>query len=404
MKKTIIFLLVFSCLFCMIPPVHGDAISEELLSDRLVVFYDFEGETLKEQLSDKATGGLSAEDLTLHTAENKSYVKDGVLHVANAITEYAVCDFDEKNGAGSDIINCKNTGEMTVYGMVKIGGSLTTGFSDFIDVGNICRIYTRSTDNGVTSEIGARATSQAYTKGTFGQAKLNNSNRTIGSDEWLHLAVSLKYDDSSKTLEMHSYVSQNGGKTYELTSSNFKNTGNALDTFFEVADRIRLSKGAENNGGEFDYEEIRIYNKALSEAELISLQAEGSTMVGFQESEIVNGHIDIRLISGLKELNYDQVGYELTSNGMTNYTSGNTVYRELLAKEENTGKMKAVCAQEFGYSYFYAFSINMIPLPVEGNLTIEVKPYAEKDGVKVYGVPALLTISPDGSVTCTWMK
>ena len=64
MKKIIALFAALTMLLgiFMLPLSAQDAAPS--LDDSLVVYYDFEGDTLEEQLSDKATAGVSKENLT----------------------------------------------------------------------------------------------------------------------------------------------------------------------------------------------------------------------------------------------------------------------------------------------------------------------------------------------------
>ena len=277
MKKTIAFFAALTMLLgmFMLPLSAQDAAPS--LDDSLVVYYDFEGDTLEEQLSDKATAGASRENLTLGVTKNEagedlSYVKDGVAHIASTGNNYLLCEFDSETGVGKDIY--ENQTEMTVFVTFEVTGSWTV-FVDFLDLNNIVRCFGKGITDGVSSNLEIRPAQNAYSKGTNAMP-IKNGQVFVGLDT-VTFAVTTQYDAVAKTVTVSPYVSFNDEQKFIATTPKVISD---VETYYSDSAWLCLGKvfGYKHldRGATFDYEEVRIYNKALTENELVSLLPEDS--------------------------------------------------------------------------------------------------------------------------------
>ena len=247
------------------------------LDDSLIVYYDFEGDTLEEQLSDKATAGVSKENLTLGVTKNESgedlsYVKDGVAHIASTGNNYLLCEFDSETGVGKDIY--ENQTEMTVFVTFEVTGSWTV-FVDFLDLNNIVRCFGKGITDGVSSNLEIRPAQNAYSNGANAMV-VKNGQVFVGLDT-VTFAVTTQYDAVAKTVTVSPYVSFNDEQKFIATTPKVISD---VETYYSDSAWLCLGKvfGYKyyDRGANFDYEEVRIYNKVLTENELVSLLPEGS--------------------------------------------------------------------------------------------------------------------------------
>lgn len=267
MKKALIALMIFAMLAvsCLAVPVMANEEPAATVDDALIVHYDFEGDTLEEQLSDKASGGESKENLTLYTTQSEggedlTYIKDGVVHISNEKGNYLSCIFDATSGVGKDIY--ENDSEMTIFVSFMAGGA-PTAFMDLFDINNVARTYVgAASENKLTANLGLRVTSTAYDSGSH-NVPLTDSMLYLGADE-VCFAVTLKYDSEAKTLDITARISYDGGKNYTSATKSFSD----IEGYFSNSPHLSLGKQVRyanvDRKGIFDIDEIRVYNKVLS--------------------------------------------------------------------------------------------------------------------------------------------
>ena len=209
MKKLLGILVLFAML-CGVIALPAAAEEEPAgLDANLVVFYDFKGETLEEQLSDKAPAGNSKDNLTFYITEDEesgealSYISDGVAHIASAGDNYLLCEFDNETGTGGDIYGLQE--EMTMVVTFAVNGSWTA-FVDFFDLNNIVRCFIKATNSdGISANLEIRPAQNAYSSGT-NAVQIQNGQVFAGMDT-VTFAVTTAYDPEAKTLTVCPYVS-----------------------------------------------------------------------------------------------------------------------------------------------------------------------------------------------------
>ncbi len=361
-------LCIVTCVTLLIP--FGATAQDASLNDHLVIHYDFEG-TGDEALQDKAIAGVCDEDLVFQSDKgtNNSTITDGVLHLDSAngsAVERRRRDNIEPPVLCTDIENL--TDGMTVYLKMKISGTTTGAISDIMDIGNVMRLYV----TGTTPALKVRFTSDAYNADTH--------EITIGSitkDEYFYVAITTSYNSATQQLTAKTYLSKDGltygtpvQKTFEnvagfyaAAATNWKGIRFGLPCHF--GDRTVI-------GTEFDFDDVRIYNKVLSADEIISINADNPntpTLRAVQTSAVKDNTYGIRFVSTIEKLDYTKVGFKVSySENGTTYSdekvlSGTTVYNSLLADGEN-GLSKTVSATELGGTYIFAYAITDIPITV----------------------------------------
>ena len=80
MKKMTLICLIALALIAGLLPVSAAEQPAASLDENLIIHYDFEGDDIETQLSDKAPAGSSKDDITAYKAEDVS-IADGVAHL-----------------------------------------------------------------------------------------------------------------------------------------------------------------------------------------------------------------------------------------------------------------------------------------------------------------------------------
>lgn len=304
MKKVVF--LIICCLLLNVSLVFAPMADEsDSLDNRLIIHYDFEGSTLEEQLSDKATAGKSNDALNTYNEDDLS-VSNGVAHIKGTdgllikfaeepeadpdATDVDPLDpetddestdaepFDPETAAGADFIN-NATGEYTFYfSMAVIGDGLTKGgFRDFFTIygetaaTRYLRIY------GGNCNLTNQTKDYTFTTGSLAATKLATFQYSeIGSNEeqFSNFAITMKYNATTEKWDYNGYLSIDGGVTYYLVlEASAANPANYL------SDAKMFGFGNRNVNGKTEYkiDDFRLYDKALSAAELASLNATNQT-------------------------------------------------------------------------------------------------------------------------------
>ena len=271
MKK---FVAMFT-LICMLTgaflamPISADeAAPADPLAENLIVYWDFEGATLEEQLYDKATGGTTKENLTL-TSKNFSgeddaddtvglspdtCVKDGKLYINHDRNDRAECVFD--NAMGGDIVG-NATNEFTMYMEVQLN-SVCTNWVDPILMPKTLRLFFNTKSAEVYSSIAIRH----LNVGQVSHQVIPTKNNAYFYGDTMCIAVTYVYNADSKALSGTFMYSADGGETW---GTDVKEIADVTE-FLTNETKIMLGKGsaADDRNGDFVIDNVRIYNKALT--------------------------------------------------------------------------------------------------------------------------------------------
>lgn len=247
-------------------PDDPDPEPRDDLSPYLVVHYDFLGETDAERLADKAPSGISREDLMIYSSLDENGNKLTRLNGDGTVT----VDSRQANLlfalAGEDITGI--TEGMTVFAAFQV--TQKAYGADFVY--NPCAIA--AIDNNLRFSF--HNVRQIFTKlGTNytlgGAASAGN----LPWGEWIYSAVSLKWDRETGTVTQKLFVSLDEGRTYTAYSA----STSGVTALFSNATYLsfgKLAPGMADRGTNFRYRDIRIWNTALTEAELKRMETEGS--------------------------------------------------------------------------------------------------------------------------------
>jgi len=295
-QKLICVLCLMTLLLSVFSPFS--AVAEEVganapdsLDNHLIVHFDFEALDQDGRVPDVSPVGEKKETLYLGTTKDSegnalSYLSDGVAHIDAAGNNFLSC-----GDLGEDVKACT---EMTVFTVVKATGTPTGSFANVMDMNNVVRPYI------TTGGLFARATSLAYTK----DIALISGGHTIEMNSFLWMAFSLKWDEAGKSLTAKTYVSCDGGQTYTEYTATHSN----VTAMFSNCESLYLGKlhsgNAQTKPGilSFDFDDFRIYNKALSREEVERIEVEKTPANLHVQERVKEGSFDLRFCATVDSL------------------------------------------------------------------------------------------------------
>ena len=279
MKKLAIICLLLCTLIstCLVAPASADA-PANALDSHLIIHYDFEGEDIETQLKDKATAGASSDDLAYNGSdENRAKdlkIENGIAHTKGFAG--LIADFRDENGSttGADLPN-NTTGEYTFYFDFKVygDGKSMGGFRDFFNV------YELGASGGITQRwirlyfgnCSANGTKDLsfVSPGTGGTAQTVTTVPAVNGS-FIQVAVTMKWDASTSKWNYKGYMSMDEGQTYFLV---MEYSANNAENYLTAANALCLGNRSQNVNVavEYDYDDVRVYNKALTADELVSI-------------------------------------------------------------------------------------------------------------------------------------
>lgn len=246
--RTVAFLLAAMLLLCGAAGLPEAALeSGDSPDDHLLVHYDFAGDTLAEQLRNKAADTTTGA-LTLGSTAGLSYVENGVAHVDSAAKNYLTAPL------GSAV---QNASALTIVTRVKITGENPLNLVELAGIGT-------GNNNYAALRWSVNANNTIAANGFSG---IGVSSGTFQTGKWLNLAVVLTYANGSATVTA---LSSADGKVWTQTGSVTKATANQLPNAKNLI-LGKLGTGMNDRGRSFDFADFRIYDAALSAAELGTL-------------------------------------------------------------------------------------------------------------------------------------
>lgn len=262
----LVFLLVVLFVIAGIPaiPLNTHAAN---LNDNLVAHWDFNGADLTEQLADKAPSGSSADNLTL---EGNVVIQNGVAKVPKA---------------GGSYLYAKNQSDLNSFTQFTTilkfrANGVATGFADFISKDST--YWYRAFINNSKSS----ATSYAIDCRLKGSASLPwnmPGNGTFAPETDLYFALTAVLDTAGQKVTLLSYMSTDGVNYSQSAVKTLTLTDPVLGTQTNYESNpllgaLVIGKNVGNNrnvdmGINYVFDDIRIYNKALSLSEIQSVYA-----------------------------------------------------------------------------------------------------------------------------------
>ncbi|MBQ7348205.1 MAG: hypothetical protein IJW55_09620 [Clostridia bacterium] len=384
MKKLLCFTLSLLMLLALHIPAAatetGDPVTSSAnLNDSLVSWWNFEGDKATAVL-DKATNGTVADPLTA-TSKNTFDEATGTVTVPATKGQYL-------RVANKSTADLTNPSSMTVYLKAKYTGT-NTDFADLIAFNNLYRIY-KLKDS--TSSDGAVFEACAfYTSGSNRMRPQTPKSVVIAEDQWFYLALTMEIDEAG-TATAALYISTDGvnyikNETYATTVTSLTLDETAIATlkgYTETNVYIGKKDGNQDVGIGYTFDDIRIYNKALTADEIESINM--PTCVGYQvkDDTETDGSFSLRFLATVNSLDFAEVGFEITaaygSDSKPFTKSCKYVYQSVNAANGS------VTAESKGGDYLIALAITGIPEDV-GEVTYTVKPFAKTsaEATPIYG-------------------
>lgn len=344
-------------------PVDG------LLDANLVSYYNFSGETADEQFADKAPNGTASDKLI--SSDNIS-VENGVANIPHDQYEYLAIP---KTGDGSDLAG--KTIYMAYRADTAVSGS---NANEILRSNGLFRYYLKGGSTPTNYVLAGQVVSTTYTCG--------GDTPAAPSGDWYYVAVT--FDLTESGLKAKVYNSANG-IDYVATETTVAGV-----TAFAPSGDLFVGKShanVEDRGVTFSVNEIRIYDKVLSEREVkmlsqVAPQESPINVLGWQE-KLNETLMDVRFLAHLNVTEADlarfsEVGFEIsaTLNGVeksTKVIGSQKVYNTIIAE----GNEITVGSYDHVDGYIVALPIYNVPM--SGTVTFTVKPYCISGGVTQYG-------------------
>ncbi len=390
--KRITALLILIALLCSVLTAAAFAATDApaqpaLLNDSLVTHLDFTGDTDKEQKKDKAPAGEAYDSIAVIGAAS---IANGIATVPADKGAY----LSIKATASSDIYDLKNK---TLIFRAKMTPTQTPGAVTAFIESPVLDIVQANAD----------ANYQMTVKPLIdGASKAHAVTDAFASTEDCTYAISMAEDTDAKTVTFSFFRSKNAAdftlldtwsETYTDASTTLQKTGNWI--FGKRSNKLdKVSSSA------FDFDDIRVYSKPLTAADLTAV-ATGEAdrayaaaqadvqLVAYQTAGNADSY-DIRFIGTVGSTEHSAVGFEILAvydNGSRRFCrESSTVYTSLLGVSEN-GITETVTAGEMGGTYLVALTVTGIPRTV-GSVSFRVRPYTvDADGNKTYGTEKTVT-------------
>ncbi len=263
MKKTLSIIMALMVVIGIFATFTVGA-TENTADDALVLHWNFEGDTLEEQLANKAKNGVRTDSLVLLTDGISSSIANGEATIGSPVTEGLDFCLDASTGKGNTLINSVTDG-YTLYLRFKVNGQENNTNSPFYVTGSgtlPLRVY--------------------LLKGNFVKMRVNNENakdagvvdNRMTDDEYVAIAIAVKKNSDNTYTANYYQTYDDWNMFYDSTSITTSETGNKI--LSTVAD---FYFGAGNYKGQtspdynktYVYDDIRIYNTCLTQAEVMTI-------------------------------------------------------------------------------------------------------------------------------------
>ena len=241
------------------------------LENALITHYDFIGENESEQLRDKGTAGSTAENLTLSTTQtdgtDDSYIRDGVAYISHKANNYL------RTTQIGDIQRLEDA--MTVFIEFKASIDEPINVGDAMVITNTARLgYFYNTSNTEQRYLYAAAG-----KNNAGAGPTSTTDMPEGFENgWIRMAYILEYDRVAGSAVITILYSVDGGANWDSASRTAAQSDTVdLTTIFSGATDLVLGKvayGIADRGVSFCYNDVRVYNRALTPEEVASIVPE----------------------------------------------------------------------------------------------------------------------------------
>lgn len=429
MKKNLVFILSLALILNAVLSACFAATAETAtsdLNDHLVVHYDFEGSTVEEALTDKATAGTVSDNLVAYTPDNKNTDATGATVPATAVdsdafrSAFAIDpergtarvlqqgatlqakssadirklyqrDADNKTGTATWFVRFKlddvDLGETRLVDM-RVNTKSGCMFSILVDVNGMLQTNAARTKDKRSTYTYSTDTAGKVTEGQYINFVLVMETGTGTSG----------YNPDMKYTPYISYGIPTSAEDWTaLTGTGFVSfrTDRLSDAPLSLFDRY---DGAGANNSSLTYDDVRLYDKGLTTGEMTELFISGSfdtvRLIGAQtrKTDSINA-FDVRFVAVSDVLDVSRVGFEVVAKcrkgeneTVTKRVSVDTqtVYTSIRAGEET------LRAADLGGEYIIALKIGNIPLTYD-SVTFEIRPYLLCGETRIYGAEKVYT-------------
>lgn len=404
-----------------VPTVFAAEPSDSAEPDaHLLVHYDFEGASVEEALTDKATGGSVQDSLYAYTPDNKNTDPSGEAVASTPIDSEAFresFDVDIEQGtvrnlqAGAALEAISSEDIRSIYSRDENDNVGTaTWFIRFrvddVDMGETRLVDMRvNTKGGCMFSILINANGELHTNAARTASTRNNYIYTDGEKgrvtdgEYINFVLVMETGTgtSGYTTDMRytPYISYGNPTTAEewipLKGTEYVSfrTDRLSDAPLSLFDRY---DGAGDNNSTLTIDDVRLYNKGLTVDEMASVFTGGSFdtihLVGSQtkKNEQTDSY-DVRFVAVADALDASRVGFEVTAA----YKQGeeetrsepcsfdtNLVYSSIWAGSDT------LRASELGGTYVIVLVVENIPSHYQ-EVGFEIRPYLLYGETRVYG-------------------
>lgn len=400
MKKLIALLL---CLALLIP-MWMIGVSASGIDDNLVLHYDFEGADKTEAYYNKAdndgttveTGALTASTAEVTWDGNAGTIEDTDAGSKNG--PYANKDFLTPYVSGSSV-------EFSIFMRLKFNTGVAAATSAWIQY----KVFNMHANAGKTICISFYDNKSGATD--FFMVLINGVEYRFSGitfedlqATYVNATVVVYKDGENYYVKMYASKGQPSGieEWTQLTCT--KNNGTSFGTSIPTPSMNGFLLAAATPAGIL-MDDFRIYNKALSLAEIHSIMETGSFApdivlnIGVQRSDIADNRYNVRFVGGINSFDYDEVGIEITAtHGETTAATptertATTVYSSIMAGGDEVTASSQHC------KYFTAFVVTGIPSNGTEAISFEYRFFAVKDGVKYYSESGVVSFNADGSLS-----
>lgn len=384
MKKIITLCLFFSIListlFCF--QSFADP-ADPTMEEAMVIHWDFEGSTLEEKLSNKAPNGSASDSLILTTSENRSTVENGVAHIAHDANEYLSMTTSKTNAIGTKLIDLKNA---TVFVRWKMTGTISDSNTTPICLNHTSNkakaLYARGYVNGADNTF-------VLKMNDYGGSGIYAPSNVIKPNTYVSMAITYSYDaESGYTVTL--YISDCDWADGDV--SNQRSLVLATDAFNGAlwVNNSELLFGKFKNkaddGTDFYFDDIRVFNKTLNETEiknLASLHNNGAQLP--QGATASDPSTQIRLISSVRSLDAAKVGYVISLSNSSPVLDGANVTKYETDTVYSSITVDGTPVNNTDGWYYFGVILSDIPLSAYDQ-TIYCRSYMKmKDGSVIYG-------------------
>ena len=267
MKKTICILVMLTMLCTAVFGMIGVNAAEKTMDESMIIHWDFEGTDLATQLANKATAGDATDSLVLHTDGSSSVIANGEAKIDSKPSEYLTFITDVANGKGTKIVNNITDG-YTIYMRFKISGTYKSTNTP------MCANF-RSDDKNTALRLWYVPKGLHLRTTTSNKTDMAVADPALFPDEYVAVAITVKKaSDGSVSTTLYQTYDDWGELTYSVSCENAADSRSLVGDGFNLLMAGGLWTTIEGGSSEGDmgldhtYDDIRIYDRILSEDEI----------------------------------------------------------------------------------------------------------------------------------------